>query len=95
MVDKVRPLFRLGRIVGTPPALAALEAAGEDATIYLNRHRYGDWGTVDAEDAKQNNVSAIHQERVHSAYKLSTGIEIWIITEWDRSVTTILLPDDY
>lgn len=95
MVDIPRPLFPLGQIVGTPPGLAALADAGENPTLYLERHCRGDWGDVDKHDAKVNDAAASSGERILSAYTLKTGVQIWIITEADRSVTTILLPNDY
>lgn len=94
MVDFSRPLFPMGQIVGTPPALDALDKAGVSAKVYLDRHVCGDWGEVSKADAKQNN-QGIKEDRLMSVYTLSTGVQIWIITEWDRSVTTILLPEDY
>lgn len=91
--------FRLGQIVGTPGALNILS---QDETItMLSRHAQADWGNVDNEDKKSNNRAIAHegnldrQERVISSYMSSHGEKIWIITESDRSVTTILLPDEY
>lgn len=95
MVDIPRPRFTLGQIVGTPPGLAALEDAGENPKLYLERHCRGDWGDVDKHDARANDAAVKNGERILSAYTLKTGVQIWIITEWDRSVTTILLPSDY
>jgi len=95
MVDIPRPMFPLGHIVGTPGGLAALEAAGENPKLYLERHCRGDWGIVDKHDAQVNASAVKHGDRIMSAYTLKTGVQIWIITEADRSVTTILLPSDY
>jgi len=62
---------------------------------YLVRHTAGDWGDVDEHDRRENELSLIHGLRLLSAYILNSGTKIWIITEADRSVTTVLLPDEY
>ena len=87
--------FQPGRIVATPGALAALEASGEAPVGYLARHITGDWGDVDEHDHRENELSLIHGFRLLSAYTLNSGTKIWIITEADRSVTTVLLPEEY
>lgn len=87
--------FRLGRVLATPGALRALDAAGDVPFTYLARHRRGDWGDVCPEDAAANDAALRDGARVLSAYTLSTGERIWLITEWDRSATTILLPSEY
>ena len=85
----------LGQLVATPGALAAMTAAGHDAAEFLARHRNGDWGEVPADDWKSNNDALVAGDRILSAYRLKDETRIWIITEADRSVTTILLPDEY
>jgi hypothetical protein len=90
-----QPKFSLGRIVGTPGALAALQQATASPSEFLWRHEHGDWGDLDEEDKQENERSLIHGSRVFSAYVLTTGVRIWAITEADRSVTTILLPSEY
>ena len=87
--------FPLGRVVATPGALAALEESGEEATPYLGRHNGGDWGELDEHDMRENQVSLQRGFRLLSAYTLHSGVKIWIITEADRSSTTILLPCEY
>ena len=62
---------------------------------YLVRHIAGDWGDVDEHDRRENELSLIHGFRLLSAYTLYSGTKIWIITEADRSVTTVLLPEEY
>lgn len=84
----------LGRIVATPGALEVLSKAGEDPLRYLARHASGDWGDLDAHDRRENERSLRHGWRVLSSYPVG-GKTIWVITEADRSVTTILLPEDY
>jgi hypothetical protein len=87
--------FPLGQVVATPGALEALQAAGQSSVEFLNRHVNGDWGVVGAEDAKENEFSVQHGFRILSAYLLSTGVKIYVLTEADRSVTTLLLPGEY
>ena len=88
-------LFSLGQIVATPGAIEALKQAGEDPSALLIRHVHGDWGEVDKHDWNENNESLRTGERIFSAYTLQNGTRLWIITEADRSVTTLLLPEDY
>jgi len=78
--------FRPCSIVAT---LAALEASGDDPMAYPVRHIAGDWGEVDEHDHYENELSLIHGFRLLSAYTLNSGTKIWIITEADRSVTTV------
>ena len=86
----------LGRLLSTPGAIDAMARAGQDPAELLIRHRSGDWGDVDAVDAAANTHAAIEgDERVLSAYTLSDGTRLWVITEADRSCTTLLLPDEY
>ena len=87
--------FDLGRIVATPGALEALELAGETPTTFLRRHVAGDWGNLDENDRAENDLSVREGFRLLSSYRLSDGTKIWIITEADRSSTTILLPSEY
>lgn len=88
--------FELGRVVATPAALDALERAGVLPQRLLWRHAMGDWGDISDDDKVRNERALIEGERILSAYDLPvTGERVWIITEWDRSYTTVLLPDDY
>ena len=90
-----RPLFALGQVVATPGALMALEDAGQNPGVFLYRHVTGDWGDLDEHDRKENELALRQGLRLLSAYQTSKGVRIWIITEWDRSVTTLLLPEEY
>ncbi len=90
-----RRQFALGQIVMTPGAAAAFAATGERPFPFLARHQQGDWGEVSPEDAAENNFSVTHGFRILSSYALRDGTRIWILTEADRSATTILLPDEY
>ena len=87
--------IELGATYATPGALAALEAAQQTSAEFFSRHEAGDWGEVCPEDWAENDLSVREGFRLLSAYTLKTGVKIWIITEADRSVTTILLPDEY
>jgi hypothetical protein len=89
------PLFSMGDIVATPGALEALAKAELHPSGILTRHVAGDWGELDDEDRKENELSLERGHRILSSYRLTTGEKVWIITEADRSVTTILLPDEY
>ena len=90
-----RHTFALGQIVMTPGAASAFAATGERPFPLLARHQQRDWGEVSPEDATENDFSVAHGFRVLSAYVLRDGTRIWILTEADRSATTILLPDEY
>ena len=87
--------FSLGSIVATPGAFAALQASGDDLLAYLVRHIAGDWGELDEHDRRENELSLVHGFRLLSAYTLTSGTKIWLITEADRSATTVLLPEEY
>jgi hypothetical protein len=87
--------FPLGRLLATPGALRALDEADVGALAYIARHQCGDWGDVCADDARANDQALGDGTRLFSVYTLPTGVRVWIITEWDRSSTTILLPEDY
>jgi hypothetical protein len=84
-----------GRLFATPGALDALRAANVSVGDLLTRHLSGDWGDVCPEDRIQNDLALEAGLRVLSCYTLPAQGTIWIITEWDRSVTTVLLPTDY
>ena len=81
--------------MATPGALAALAETGENSLVFIIRHASGDWGDLSAEDWNENEFALDKDLRVLSVYYLSNGTKIWIITEADRSVTTILLPSEY
>ena len=95
------PKFDLGNIVITPAALEKIQQSeqgeGPSAAQFLMRHAYGDWGEVGDEDRGARAPALEEEGRLMSVYHLGgrTAQKIWIITEWDRSVTTILLPEEY
>lgn len=85
--------FELGQIVITANALAALSSVA--VMDGIDRHAAGDWGDVPDEDARSNERALRSGGRLFSAYDSAEGTRYWIITEADRSTTTILLPEDY
>ena len=85
--------FPLGRVVITPNALNQLTPA--DIQRGLQRHAAGDWGELDVEDRQENDRALQSGMRLLSSYRSAGGPTFWIITESDRSVTTLLMPDDY
>ncbi|HJU12798.1 MAG TPA: hypothetical protein VJ728_18085 [Candidatus Binataceae bacterium] len=87
--------FPPGQIVATPGALSALADAGDNPADFLRRHLSGNWGELDEHDRQENEYSLVHGLRLLSAYALSDGTKLWIITEADRSATTLLLPSEY
>ena len=89
------PKFMLGCVVATPGALIAFTEAKDAIRTYLNRHASGDWGEVSSQDAAENELSLLAGFRLLSAYRIKDGTRIWIITEADRSATTVLLPEEY
>ena len=87
--------FALGQTFITPGAEEALQIAGQTATEFLRRHMSCDWGDLSDEDVKENEFSLKEGLRLLSAYQTGKGQKLWIITEADRSATTILLPSEY
>ena len=85
--------FQLGRIVATPNALR--NVTHDDIIRAIQRHQVGDWGDVDQDDWHENELSLEKGFRLLSAYHAKNGTKFWIITEADRSATTVLLPEDY
>jgi hypothetical protein len=94
-MEKTTPRFPLGRTLITPGALEVIAEAEQIPAAFLARHLVGDWGEVCEEDAQENELSLREGFRILSAYRTKTGTRIWVITEADRSATTILLPEEY
>ena len=86
-------LVPLGRTVATPAALGTV--AQPDIVAALRRHAAGDWGDVTPDDRAANDDALTSGERLLSVYQSATGTTFWVLTEADRSATTVLLPDDY
>ncbi len=90
-----KPRFQLGKIVATPGALQTLDEAGCTPLELLRRHVAGDWGDLDDEDQEANERALLDGSRIFSAYVLSSGEKLYVITEADRSSTCVLRPDEY
>jgi hypothetical protein len=93
---KLHPLssaFPLGQTVITRNALNTLNP--QDVCRALTRHAQGDWGNCCPQDSEANNEALKEGSRLLSVYRDRNGEKFWIITEADRSATTILLPEDY
>jgi len=89
------PLFSAGQIIATPGALALLEQANQSPLEFLSRHLRGDWGDLCQDDKTENELSLKYGFRLMSSYQVTDTERLWIITEADRSVTTLLLPAEY
>ena len=85
--------FIFGRVVATPNALVSIP--NDEILNALSRHGRGDWGTLEAEDLDANENSLKHGGRLVSRYDSTANVKFWIITEWNRKLTTVLLPEDY
>jgi hypothetical protein len=88
-------LFCLGRVLLTPGAQAAMEKNEIPPIRLLLRHASGDWGDLDAEDKRANDFDLKAGGRLLSAYHLPDATKVWVITEWNRTATTILCPEEY
>lgn len=87
--------FPLGQIVATPGALDALKDSRESPLDFIKRHASGDWGEIDVEDREANEQALMQGARLFSAYRTQKDAKVWVITEADRSATTLLLPEEY
>jgi hypothetical protein len=94
-LNEKKILFPLGQIFMTVGAREALEEANQQPFEFLSHHQTGDWGIVGKEDWQENDFSVKAGFRILSAYKTAREVKIWIITEADRSSSTILLPEEY
>ena len=86
--------------MATRAALEALEASGQEPSFFLDKHVSGDWGSVDADDARANDAAVKTGERILSIFKTLLGVEVWVMTDGaddvgNRAATTILLPSEY
>jgi len=87
------PKFDLGQLVATPNALGVVPP--DEMLVAVGRHVRGDWGILDPEDHRSNEHALKHGGRLFSEYHSTNQVKFWIITECDRSATTVLLPEDY
>lgn len=93
-------LFKSTKVVGTPEALLALSASGQQANYFLDLHFNGDWGNMPPEDRLANNRALVDGSRIMSAYETSLGVNLWVITDaasddGTRKSTCIFLPEEY
>jgi len=91
--SSAKPKFTLGQLVATPAAIDRL--TNHDIQKALDRHLRGDWGDLGEEDRAENELSLKQGLRLFSVYHGANGVKFYIITEHDRSITTVLLPSDY
>ena len=93
MIQEKAWKFELGQVLITPNAQNTID--NQDVMKALSKHMAGDWGDCCSEDWEANQQSLQEEERLFSVYHDRNGVKFWVITEWDRSATTILLPEDY
>lgn len=86
-------LFEAGRIVATQGVMRDVDP--ESLLQGLERHLTGDWGDLDVRDRRQNDLALQYGVRLFSRYRSPGGSYFWIITEHDRSITTVMLPEEY
>jgi hypothetical protein len=89
------PLFPFGHVVATPGAVALLEQSNRSHLEFLSRHLRGDWGNLCQDDKAENELGLKYGYRLMSSYPITDTERLWVITEADRSVTTLLLPEEY
>ena len=87
--------LQLCRLVMTPGVRHLVQEGQLDPLVYLERHLSGDWGNVSEPDRRANEQALRHKDRVLSSYQIAPTLILWIITECDRSATTLLLPHEY
>ncbi|WP_341773247.1 type I restriction endonuclease subunit M [Comamonas aquatica] len=89
------PLFPLGQVLATPGVLELLETYQLPPLSFIQRHVVGDWGDICAEDQQVNADALQYGYRLMSVYAITPTEKLWVITEADRSCTTLLLPEEY
>ena len=88
--------FSPGQVVMTIGVDELVQQGRLNPTPYLRRHLHGDWGDLSGDDRRLNDAAlASGEDRLFSSYQVMPDLKLWIITEWDRSVTTLLLPSEY
>lgn len=95
MSATAKPKFEIGVLVVTPGAIEAFLRNRTDDSPYVNRHQSGDWGDVGRDDVRENECALVQDLQIMSAYTLQDGTRLLVVTEADRSATTILLPQEY
>ena len=88
--------FSPGQVVMTAGVDELVRQGRLNPTPYLRRHLHGDWGDLSGDDRRLNDAAlASGEDRLFSSYQVMPDLKLWIITEWDRSVTMLLLPSEY
>lgn len=95
LITLSQPRFKAGQVVMTQGIDDLIQRGVFNPGPYLQRHLNGDWGDLCDEDRRTNDAALMHGDRLFSSYQVTPALKIWIITEWNRSVTTLLLPDEY
>jgi len=95
ILNESKVLFPLGNVYLTIGAREALEESNQTATEFLAKHQSGDYGDICEDDKRENELSVKEGFRILSSYKTSKDVKMWLITEADRSSTTLLLPEEY
>lgn len=95
MINTSKPLFNLGQIVATPLSLSEIQKSGETPQDFIKQHSQGQWGLVCEEDRQANEDALRNGERLLSVYKTKLDVKLYVITEWDRSATTLLCSSEY
>ncbi len=91
-----QPRFPSGQVVMTVGVDGLVRQGRLNAVPYLRRHLHGDWGDLSDDDRRLNDAALKSgEDRLFSSYQVTPDLKLWIITEWDRSVTTLLLPSEY
>ena len=90
-----QPRFPTGQLVVTAGVDELIQHGRLNPSAYLSRHLSGDWGDLCDEDRHLNDAALNSGDRLLSSYQVASDLKLWIITEWDRSVTTLLLPEEY
>jgi hypothetical protein len=91
-----QPRFSSGQVIMTCGVEDLARQGRLNPALYLRRHLNGDWGDLSNHDKRQNNAALKSgEDRLFSSYQVNPDLKLWIITEWDRSVTTLLLPNEY
>lgn len=93
-MNLLKPRFEIGRTYATAAVTKWVEQSGIDLAKYMRRHHYGDWGDLDSEDKQANEKALRHGARIFSCYLISDR-KIYVITEADRSMTTVLFASEY
>jgi hypothetical protein len=94
-IGRMEPLFPLGNVCATPGALEAIEKGKQAPMHFLSRHVTGDWLEMTADDIQANTDALREGGRIFSAYTINGGARLYVITEEDRSTTTLLMADEY